>query len=117
MIQTFAMLFIIYEITKIVFPEKYIKLLLDMKNLNKAKSNKPKNKQEIKKMFISRYSIVFFIELVYLVFVASLIFTSYWFVGLLLIVLALVHKERLSAKAMINDSVISIIVLMLVFFV
>lgn len=116
MIQTLAVLFIIYEITKMLFPEKYIKLLMDMGNI-KALDSKMINSQDIKKMLISKYSAVFLIEMIYLIFVASLLFTAYWFVGLLLIALALIYKKRLNNKSMISDSLISIIVLMLIFIV
>lgn len=116
MIQILAVLFIVYEITKILFPEKYIKLLMDMGNF-KVTDDKATNSQELKKALISKYSIVFVIEVIYLIFVASLLFTASWFVGLLLITLALVYKKRLNNKSMIHDSVISIIVLMLIFIV
>ena len=116
MIQILAVLFIAYEITKILFPEKYIKLLMEMGNF-KVTDDKAKNSQEFKKAVISKYSIVFAIEVVYLIFVALLLFTAYWFVGILLITLALIYKKRLNNKSMISDSVISIIVLMLIFIV
>lgn len=116
MIQVLAVLFIAYEISKILFPEKYIKLLIDMGNL-KVSDNKAINSQEFKRMLTSKYSVVFVIEVVYLIFVALLFFTAYWFVGLLLITLALIYKKRLNNKSMISDSVISIIVLMLIFIV
>lgn len=111
MLLVFTSLFIIYEIAKILFPEKYISLLLEMSE------QEVKDKQEIKKLPVSKFFAIFTVEIVYMIFVISLIFTLYWYVGLLLIVLALVYKKRLTPRAVISDSVISIIVLMLIFLV
>jgi hypothetical protein len=71
--------------------------------------------EKVKSLLLSKYTALFIVEIFYLIFVAGLLFTSYWIVGALLISLAIVFKKRLTPQILFADSIASILVLMLVF--
>lgn len=103
MIVALTILFILYEIIKIIYSESFINVAYRMKNL------------ETKDIFRAGYTLLFFTELVYRIYTVALLFTSYWYVGLLLVALMIVYRKRFNRKAMISDGIISILVLSLVF--
>lgn len=106
MIQFLATVFILYEVSKLLLPVTYIKTFKEMGNLTS---------KNMRTAPILKYSILFILEVLYMLFTAVLLFTSYWLVGLLLILLAIVFKKRLSPVVLYADSILSIIVLSLVY--
>lgn len=111
-LQVFAVIFMIYEIVKMMYSEKFIKLLKDIKELEK------RNNIDIAKdeKLLVRFIVVYLIEIVYILYTAILLFTSFWYIGLLLIGLAFWHKKRLTKNTIYNDGLLSIIVMSLIFF-
>ncbi|MEK4025341.1 hypothetical protein [Sporosarcina sp. FSL W7-1283] len=112
MLQTVTMLFIIYEITKLLMPESYIRLFKSM-----PKDVEVTSKEEARKAFKSSHMILFIVEVAYLLYIVILLFTPYWFVSAILIVLMLIYKKRLSSDVLLKDSIASIITMSLVFFI
>jgi uncharacterized membrane protein YdbT with pleckstrin-like domain len=102
----------VYELIKMVYSEKFINLLKDIKELEKRKDIDIVKDEKL----LIRFIVVYLIELAYLVYTAILLFTPFWYVGLVLIGLTLLHKKRLSKNAMHNDGLFSIIIMSLVFF-
>lgn len=116
MVLTLVTLFIIYEVTKLLLPESYIRTYHEMNEIQAKFDFKADDvNEQFKSWLFSRYTVLLVVEILYLIFVAALLFTSYWIVGALLIVLAIVFKKRLTPKRFVIDSVLSIIVLSLAF--
>lgn len=106
-LQIFAALFITYEAMKTLIPNKFINTFKEMGELDLS------NRKVFEEYLRSRYFILFIVEIFYLLFVFSLLFTSYWYVGLLLVILTVMLK-KLSAGTVFLDSVLSIIVLAII---
>lgn len=110
MIKLFALVFIVYELFKIAKAEQFLNVVNKVKGLD---ANHPFETIEAlkDKTFIALVAT----EMVYVVFVVALLFSSYWLVSVLLLSLAILFYKRKSEKIVTVDGVLSALILMLVF--
>lgn len=106
-ISGFALVFIIYEISKIVYVSKFLAILKKSRSLNKTKENDIQIDGQLLALF--------FVELAYIFYVVALLFTAYWYVGFFLALFAVLFYKSIDTKDLIVfDSILSISFLLLV---
>lgn len=108
MLQIFTVLFILYEVVKIAFADSFVSALRRSKELDINKGD------SAKEIFTIQYIFMAIVEISYIIYVTILLFTSYWFIGLLILALTFIIKNRESKKMLFIDSVLSIAVLSLI---
>lgn len=108
LLQIFTVLFIFYEVIKMTFADSFINSLKRMKEIGTNKES------SLSEMMDIRYLIMMFIEIAYVIYVVTLLFTGQWYIGLAIVALSFIFKNRETKKMIFIDSILSIVILSLI---